>query len=308
MKFPPYILAVAIIHLCFFFLSCSVPRSSNAEKTAVVTGNPPLTWKEHWFEHNQLVNRVYYDEHVAVYYDDDVDRSLTWPFKTMSNVWKYVKQTYGQFGDSSRLYVILHQGRYGGGHPRGYFDPSHDFRNTLDCGLDNWSDPTGERIGIPVHEIGHIVTFASHNTKGSPSDALWGDSKFMEIFNYDVYKNIGLDEEAQKVIKQMDTQFDNFPRPGTQWFKNWFYPIYKDHGGASTLNNYFVVLANNFTKDKNNRFVRDLNWGEFIHFWSGAAGVNLKQQATLAFGWPAEWEAQFKQAQIDFPKVKYPRI
>ena len=298
---------IPTLSLLFFLLSCGVKNNLRTVDKITNSGAPPLTWKEHWFEHNQLVNRVYYDDHVAVYYDDDVDRSLTWPFKTMSNVWKYVKQTYGQFGDSTRLYVILHQGRYGGGHPRGYFDPSHDYRNTLDCGLGDWSDPRGERIGIPVHEIGHIVTFASHNTKGSPSDALWGDSKFMEIFNYDVYRHIGMEDEAVKVIKQMETQVDDFPRPGTQWFKNWFYPIYKNYGEAAVLNRYFAVLADNFTKDKDNRFVRNLNWGEFIHFWSGAAGVNLKDQAILAFGWPAEWEVQFKQAQKDFPNVKYPK-
>jgi hypothetical protein len=296
----------AILSLALFLWSCKVTKSPGQAQPGLVHGSPPLTWKEHWFEHNQLVKRVYYDDHVAVYYDDDVNRSLTWPFKTMSDVWGYVKKTYGQFGDSSRLYVILHQGRYGGGHPRGYFDPSHDFRNTLDCGLSDWSNPTGERIGIPVHEIGQIVTFASHNTKGSPSDAIWGDSKFMEIFNYDVYRNIGMDDEAKKLLVQMETQVDNFPRPGTQWFKNWFYPIYERHGKAAVLNKYFAVLADNFTKDNDNRFVRDLNFGEFIHFWSGAAGANLKAQATLAFGWPAECEIQFKQAQKDFPNVKYP--
>ncbi len=296
---------VAGLFLCSIALSCSVPKSVNHTEASSNLNAPPLTWKEHWFEHNQLVKRVYFDDHVAVYYDNDVDKSLTWPFKTMSNVWRYVKNTYGQFGDSSRLYVILHQGRYGGGHPRGYFDPSHDFRNTLDCGLDNWTDSTGQQIGIPIHEIGHIVTFASHNTKGSPSDALWGDSKFMEIFNYDVLLNIGRTDEADKVFIQMQTQVDNFPRRGTQWFKNWFYPIYKDHGKAAVLNKYFAVLADNFTKDKDNRFVRNLNWGEFVHFWSGAAGVNLKEQATLAFGWPAEWEAQFQKAQKEFPNVKY---
>lgn len=298
---------MVILPACLFFCSCKVAKSPGQAQPVPLHGAPPLTWKEHWFEHNQLVKRVYYDDHVAVYYDDDVNRSLTWPFKTMSDVWRYVKKTYGQFGDSSRLYVILHEGKYGGGHPRGYFDPSHDFRNTLDCGLTDWSTPTGERIGIPVHEIGHIVTFASHNTKGSPSDALWGDSKFMEIFNYDVYRNIGMDDEAEKLLVQMETQVDNFPRPGSQWFKNWFYPIYERHGNAAVLNKYFAVLADNFTKDGDNRFVRDLNWGEFIHFWSGAAGTNLKTQATLAFGWPAEWDQQFKQAQKDFPNVKYPQ-
>jgi hypothetical protein len=44
-----------------------------------------------------------------------------------------------------------------------------------------------------------------------------------------------------------------------------------------------------------------MNMGEFVHFWSGAAGVNLKAQATTAFGWTSEYEAQFIAAQAAFP-------
>jgi len=49
------------------------------------------------------------------------------------------------------------------------------------------------------------------------------------------------------------------------------------------------------------RYSRDMNWGEFVHFWSGAAGTNLKTLATNAFGWPSAWETMFQQAQRDFP-------
>ena len=67
--------------------------------------------------------------------------------------------------------------------------------------------------------------------------------------------------------------------------------------------------ANYSPKQKNangdDEFTRSMNMGEFIHFWSGAAGTNLKQQATIAFGWTMEWEQQLKNAQEDFPNVKY---
>ncbi|WP_431200150.1 hypothetical protein ACQ86K_08135 [Mucilaginibacter sp. P19] len=72
---------------------------------------------------------------------------------------------------------------------------------------------------MPVHEVGHIVSGASHGVKGSPSDALWGDSKFMEIFNYDVLKHIGREDEAGRVYKQMQTQYDDFPAPGRSGLK-----------------------------------------------------------------------------------------
>ncbi len=33
-----------------------------------IAQTPPATWQEHWFEHNQLLNRKFYDNDVAVYY------------------------------------------------------------------------------------------------------------------------------------------------------------------------------------------------------------------------------------------------
>ncbi|TDQ06331.1 hypothetical protein [Pedobacter metabolipauper] len=276
------------------------------KKTTDTVKAPPLTWKEHWFEHDLLVKLVYQDKHVAFYYDDNMSKTVKWPFKAMSDTWAYVKKTYGDFGPDPKLYVVFHQSNtLTGGHPSPYFDASHDFHNVLDCGLPDWTNSTGQQIGIPIHEIGHIVNNASHGTKGSPSDALWGDSKFMEIFNYDVLMNIGMKDEAARVFEQMQGQYDNFPRARTQWFKNWFYPIYSKYGKGKVLNKYFELLSANYPKNANNRFTKRMTWGDFVHFWSGAAGVNLKEQATLAFGWSDVYEAQFKKAQEDFPNVKY---
>ena len=48
-----------------------------------------------------------------------------------------------------------------------------------------------------------------------------------------------------------------------------------------------------------------MNWGEFVHIMSGAAGQDLKLLATKAFGWPGEWEAQYEKARKDFPAIRY---
>jgi len=48
-----------------------------------------------------------------------------------------------------------------------------------------------------------------------------------------------------------------------------------------------------------------MNWGEFIHFSSGAAGKNMKNQATIAFGWTSEMENQFNKARSDFTAITY---
>lgn len=284
----------------------------NEDEAVVTDATPPATWQEHWFEHSMLLSRVYYNDNIAVYYDDNMQKSVTWPYQVMGDVWTYTKKTYGDFGPDPRLYLVYHLAGTsastldGGGHPASYFDASHDYHNTIDCGLGDWTNPGDEQLGMPVHEIGHIVCGASHGVQGSPSDVIWGDSKFMEIFIYDVYLNVGKQDAADRIYTQMQTQYDSFPRAGSQWFKNWFYPIYMSHGKAAVLNKYFALLSENFPRKANGKeYSRNMNMGEFIHFWSGAAGVDLKAQAIIAFGWSTEWEAMLNNAREDFPKLKY---
>ena len=284
----------------------------NNEEVTINEVTPPEKWQEHWFEHNMLLSRTYLNDQIAVYYDDNMPRTVVWPYQAMSDVWAYTKKTYGDFGSDPRLFLVYHlsgndvSALDGGGHPASYFDASHDYHNTIDCGLGDWKNPGDQELGIPVHEIGHIVCGASHGVQGSPSDVIWGDSKFMEIFIYDVYMHTGNQAMADRVYAQMQNQYDNFPRARSQWFKNWFFPIYNNYGKAEVLNKYFALLAANFPKKENGKeYSRNMNWGEFIHFWSGAAGVDLKARATAAFGWSTEWEYMLANAKEDFPNVKY---
>lgn len=198
-------------------------------------------------------------------------------------------------------------GKYSGGHPSTYFDTSHDNRNVIDCGsssIDAWTSGQGNDLDLPTHEVAHIVEGAAKGIKNSPAFGIWGDSKWAEIFNYDVYLGLGRQSDAQRWYNLMINGRDNFPRPNTAWFKDWFYPIYTSHGGSAVLNNFFNVLAQNFPKN-GNQYSRNMNWGEFVHFWSGAAGTNLKGLATTVFGWPNDWETQFNQARIDHPNIRY---
>jgi len=298
--------------IILFAFSCKKeknPRITSPPVTPTDPAAPPETWQEHWFDHKQLLSRVYYDSSLAVYFDSDVPRSIIWPNTYLKQVWQYTRSVYGyNFGPSPQLFAIFHAGKYSGGHPAYYFDAGHDYRNVIDCGsssLTAWSNGTGNDLDLVTHEIGHIVESAAKGTKGSPAFNLWKDSKWMEIYIYDVYKGLGRNADADRWYAMMMNTTDNFPVANTQWFKNWFYPIYQQYGGRSMLNKFFQLLANYFPKDANNRYTRDMNWGEFIHFWSGAAGVNLKTQATAAFGWPSDWETQFNQAKIDFPAISY---
>ncbi|MCD0490484.1 hypothetical protein LPB86_19755 [Pedobacter sp. MC2016-14] len=323
-------LKLVALFIIMLTLSMSCKKSGSTDE--VVTepekeGTPPATWQEHWDVHSRLLTRTYTDNNVAVYHDQymsGVVGDVSWINKKMSDTWAYVKKNYGDFGDAKdpRLYVICHRvddvnlpstAPYAGGHPSAYLNASHDYKNVVDVGLGGsvWASSTGQSIGVLVHEAGHIVCGANNGMSGAPSDELWGDSKFMEIFNYDVFMNIGMEAEAAKVYAQMQVldPTANYPGikfRGVNWFMDWFYPIYTAHGRGALLGKYFKLVAANFPAN-NKIYFRYLNLGEFVHFWSGAAGVNLKAQAQLAFGtyWTPLVEAQLSNAKQDFPNITY---
>lgn len=60
------------------------------------------------------------------------------------------------------------------------------------------------------------------------------------------------------------------------------FSIYSKYGEGKVLNNYFLLLAQHFPKRRDGRYTRNLNFGEFIHYWSGASGVNLQEAAEKA--------------------------
>jgi hypothetical protein len=271
---------------------------------------PPATWQEHWFEHNLTVRLVAFDAHAAIYFDDDTDRAQApWLLDFVSRTWRHFKATYGPFGSDPRAYSIHHTGRFGGGHPGDYFSDLHDFRNSSDIGLGSWVENGGSH-DIASHEFCHVVESANNNVHGSPQFRLWGDSKWAEFCQYDLYVALGMTADANRVFNQFTNTTDNFPRAGTRWFRDWFHPLWRDHGGAQVMVRYFRIVSQNLPKRAANHgngthqdYARDMNFGEFVHFMSGAAQTNLSSLATTAFG--TQWQAQFNQARIDFPGVTY---
>jgi hypothetical protein len=152
--------------------------------------------------------------------------------------------------------------------------------------------------------VGHVVEGSSHEVHESPAFDIWGDSKWAEIFQYDVYMGIGRKKDADRLYDQyMDTSED-FPSPDTYWFRDWFFPIYDGHGKSVVLNEFFHLLSQYFPKNGES-YARRMNMGEFVHFWSGAAGEDLVDLATDAFGWKAEWQAELDQAKADYPGIVY---
>jgi hypothetical protein len=246
---------------------------------------------------------------VAIYFDDNMPRDgMEWLLPFLTRAWQYTKKAYGEFGPDPRLFAILHQGKYGGGHPSTHFDASHDHRNVTDCGLTSWDR---QSIDIVSHEIGHIVEGANHNVQESPGFEVWKDSKWIEFYQYDLYMALGLRDDARRLFERFSKHGDDFPRPDTHWFRDFFFPLWRDHGHAQVMVRFFELLARHFPKEpeaseKHLRYSRRMNWGEFIHFMSGAAQKDLRPLARKAFGWPADWEVEFSKARIEHPEIRYP--
>jgi hypothetical protein len=271
------------------------------------SATPPATWSEVLHQPagaNETLTHVVDDGLVSLYRDPQLaGTDLTWAKDYVKQMWDYVRLAYrGTAG--RRLYVALHDGPSHGGTARVLFDWDSEYRNLIDAEGDGWTSSTAPRRDVLSHELGHVIESAAAGVHLSPAWAIWDDSKWCEIFQYDVYLNSGLTADAQRWYDAKINWTDDFPHAGTQWFKNWFYPIYDLYGGRFALNRFFVLLADHFHVF-DGHYQRSLNWGEFVHFWSGAAQVDLKPRAMTAFGWPAEWEAQYQQARVDFPGVTY---
>ncbi|MBI9071123.1 MAG: T9SS type A sorting domain-containing protein [Melioribacteraceae bacterium] len=288
----------------FRVLARNSTGDSEFSNSAYAVTRPVTNWKEKWYEHKQELSLVYYNEDVAVYYDKDMYSSITWMQSFVTDIWKYTKSVYGNFGMDPRLHAIFHQNKYGGGTAFSYFDAVTNHKNVIDLGTNNWNSKTGWNIDATAHEVCHIVEGSAHGVHESPAWDIWKDSKWAEIFVYDVYKHIGMENEASRLYQTYIKTTDNFPRNGTHWFRDWFYPIYDQYGGNQLLNGFFKLLSQHFPKGSES-YSRRMNYGEFVHFYSGAAGVSLKDQATKAFGWTDEYEAQLLKAQSDFPEITY---
>jgi hypothetical protein len=269
--------------------------------------DPPASWQEHWFDHRQPLELYYSDDDCAIYLDPDVRRrQVRWLPRYIAQVWQYSKATYGHgFGPDPRIYSIHHAGRHGGGHAGYYVSPVHDFHNVSDCGLDSWRESDSLARELPAHEIGHSVESANNSVHGSPAYEIWGDSKWAEFFIYDLYTGLGLDRDAKHVLRRFTGNADDFPRPGTHWFRDWFYPLWRECGQAAVMARFFRDLAAHFPRAEDGTYTRRMNWGEYIHFTSGAAGADLSGQAARAFGWPREWADQLDRARAQFPGLTY---
>jgi hypothetical protein len=102
-----------------------------------------------------------------------------------------------------------------------------------------------------------------------------------------------MDREAKGVYRRFTGNTDDFARRGTRWFRDWFYPLWRDCGRAEVMNRFFRELARHFPRDSGGTYTRRMNWGEYIHFTSGAAAADMSGQGARAFAGPASGPASW---------------
>ena len=264
------------------------------------TDAPPRGLNQEWNDKEQALYREYYDSNIAVYYDENVNREITWTRGFTSQVWEYVKSNYG-LGDDA-LYAVFHSEDvtpFSGN----VFDEATTYKYLFDITIHDGEATTSDKDLI-LKQISKIVEISAFGVNTSPASNIW-KGKWEEIFMYDIYTVLNLDEDAQRIKEESINSIVDYPSADTNWFKDWFLPIYEEYDGGVPLNNFYRSLSLNFII-KGTEYARDLNFGEFVHFYSAAVGDDIQALAENAFGWNSFTNLELLQARADFPSVNYP--
>lgn len=273
---------------------------------------PPLTIKNKIRPDQPIVNRVYYDDELALYTGGEYTyEDVGWMVDYTKQVWAYMQTTYGDFGDDPRIYVVVHDNpEYGGATISTRWDPGMDYRNAIDLGSSwDWRDSV-IRVNYEVitHELAHIVEGSNNNVKESPSFAFWNDGPWPEIFIYDVYVNAIQDSTlAQDWYNFNWTKTNSHQGESEQhfFFRDWFYPLWAMEESAAVFDRYFKLLSTHFRQQP----IDDPNVpdsiptsafratkGEVLYFTNLATGTDNKELFTRAFGWNEDREEELYNA------------
>jgi hypothetical protein len=262
---------------------------------------PATTWKEHWGDHTELLRRVHYDDCIALYVDGGVDPStLDWLVSFLNRSWEYSLATYGQMGNE-RLYVVVHQGQHEGGHVATFIQTSHDGHATIDMGASTWSE--GD-LDLPARLLGFLVDAQGAHTKFGAPKAWHYELGFALIYQYDLYLALGLDAAATEAQLVFDEYQNSAPSPGVHWFRDWFHPLWRDYGRAQLFVRYLSLLEQYYPAS-DDMWMLPMSYGQYLHFMSGAAGVDLAPVARSASIWRADFDAQIAIAKLQFPEITY---
>jgi hypothetical protein len=234
-----------------------------------------------------------------------VDAAMTgvdtaWLSVFLDEAWQYPIKTYGALGNE-RLYVVLHQGKYLGGHASAAYETTHDGHNVIDAGANSWKAGDYDLVSALLSAL--VERTAVSGKRGAPAHAQWGDAGFAQIYEYDLLLGLGMSSQASDVWDEFEPIAQVYPAPDSYWFSDYTFPVYRDHGKTRDLVQFFGLLEKYYGAV--GQVMPPMNWGEYIHFASGAAGASVKDQATYAFGWNDTWEAQLQKAKTDYPAITY---
>lgn len=234
--------------------------------------------------------------------------------------WEYVFECYGEELSDSRLHVLLIPMEEGGG-----LASIHDYRSgggnytnmVYIKANKNWfknRSESGYIYDVMAHEICHIIEGVGGGYNGSMFYPVWGDSKWAEILQYDIFKALG-SPRAQSWHNEYMNGAGGADYPDKErnsyWYRDFFYPTYDAYGKTDVLKKFWKLQKEHY-RMKNGSFVGSAenpggrgNLGEFIHFWSGACGVDVKPYAMEAFGWNEQYEMWLQRAKTDYPGITY---
>ncbi len=253
-----------------------------------------------------------------------------WLSPFITDIWRYFKLGYGScavsrtlpapigpgcewFGAPKPLIAFLHRDTAPNTNDYALrFDELSGFRNTIDIGSQDWSAGNGLLRDQIVHLACFQVEVGSQGVLGSPAYTVWGNSKWAEFCKYDFYARTGRTADAQRVFNESFKNRDNLP-PGAAnvaWFRDWLFPLWRDNGSnPDVMERFFGLLSTYFPKrpkngGRNMIYSRGMTTGEYVHFMSGAAGLDLSARAASAFNTGFN-RAEFEKAKADFPNITY---
>lgn len=252
-----------------------------------------------------------------------VDLDISWMYEPYTKMWVAIRETYkDSYGEylvsDPKLYIVPHYHADGGGLGRLYQYRDYDqlYRNIVHISVGKNSGWRWERnpgnagpnflYDVMSHESGHIIEGIGSGKKNSPFYPVWLDSKWAEIFQYDIYGKMDpYHQQAwHREYMQLGKHSEQKPAPGAEWYAKWLYPTYRDFGGDQLFLRFFALLGEHYAQ-RNGELQGDGNLGEYIHFMSGAAGHDVSSYAKDAFGWNDEWALQLEAARNRYPGVTY---
>lgn len=324
----------------YYFRIAAKRGNVMSEWSSVVSATTPTDeWPETWpnfnFDygyHTGNLVKVYSNDDIAIFVNPEdvnaegvsmVDLDLSWMYEPYTKMWVAIRETYkNEYGEylvsDPKLYIVPHYHYEGGGLGRLYHyrDSEQLFRNIVhvSVGKDSgwrWeqnpgNSGTGFLYDCMSHECGHIIEGVGSGYKNSPFYPVWLDSKWAEIFQYDIFGKMDPVHQAawHKEYMILGAHTEKSPAPGSEWYINWLYPTYRDFGGDKLFQRFFALLGEHYFK-RDGELQGSGNLGEYIHFMSGAAGVDVTSYAKNAFGWCDEWAMQLIEARNRYPGVTY---